>query len=221
MMEGRAACTLTTMLELERWAAHFVALGLSPPDDVYAELCARYGEPHRAYHTLEHLRECLAWLAEVRELAVHPDEIALALWFHDAIYDPRAHDNEERSAAWAERVLRSAGASTEVAHRVAALVLATKHDVVPEPGDAALLVDVDLSILGAERARFDAYEAQVRREYAWVPEAAYREGRARVLRSFLGRPRIYATAHFHDRLEARARDHLRRSLAALERGAEA
>ncbi len=204
------------MLGLERWVAHFVGLGLRPPEGVHAELCARYGEPHRAYHTLEHLGECLAQLEEARALAARPHEVALALWFHDAVYDPRASDNEQQSAVWAERVLLAAGASAELAHRVAALVLATKHDAMPEPGDSALLVDVDLSILGAERARFDAYETQVRREYEWVPDAAYREGRARVLRSFLERPRIYATAHFHDRLEARARDNLRRSLAALE-----
>jgi predicted metal-dependent HD superfamily phosphohydrolase len=141
--------------------------------------------------------------------------VQLALWFHDAIYDPRAQDNEERSARWADEVLGAAGASPASAARVRALVLATRHAAVPEDPDAQLLVDVDLSILGAAPGRFAEYERQIGVEYSWVPRDAFRQGRANVLRRFLARERIFSTPWFHQRLESRARANLERSLAAL------
>src|SRR5262249_27241910 len=163
-----------------------------------------YGEPHRAYHTLRHLEECFAWFERVRGLARNPGEVALALFFHDAIYDPRAHDNEAKSAALAASVLRRCGASA-AEPAVRKLILATKHDAVPDEWDACLLVDIDLSILGAGRDRFDEYESQVRREYAWVAEPDFRSGRRAILQAFLARPFVYATAFFRQQLEAAAR----------------
>ena len=96
------------------------------------------------------------------------------------------------------------------AQRVHDLVMATRHTAVPSGQDDRLLVDIDLSILGAERARFDEYEQQIRREYAYVPGFLFRRKRREILTGFLDRPAIYSTPHFHDRLEARARDNLRR-----------
>jgi predicted metal-dependent HD superfamily phosphohydrolase len=95
------------------------------------------------------------------------------------------------------------------------MILATKHNAAPDSHDAALTVDIDLSILGASATRFDEYETQVRTEYAWVPEEAFREARAKILREFLARPRIYSTDFFYDRLEVSARANLQRSVARL------
>jgi predicted metal-dependent HD superfamily phosphohydrolase len=148
-------------------------------------------------------------------LAERLAEVQLALWFHDAIYDTRAQDNEERSARWAAESLSGADAPGEAAARVHALVMVTRHAAVPSGADAELLVDVDLSILGAPEARFAEYERQVRQEYAWVPEAGFRKARARVLESFLARPRIYSTSWFKRRLEERARANLARSIVEL------
>jgi predicted metal-dependent HD superfamily phosphohydrolase len=202
----------------ERWRAAWRGLGLAPPPGVYEALCRRYGEPHRAYHTLQHLAECFGWLDGARHLAARPFEVELALWFHDAIYEPRANDSEERSAAWAAEALQSAGAAEDVAARVSALVLATKHARAEGPPDPAVLLDVDLAILGAPPPRFLEYEAQVRREYAFVPEDAFRKARAAILARFAARPRLYATDHFAALLERQARANLRDSLARLERG---
>jgi predicted metal-dependent HD superfamily phosphohydrolase len=199
----------------ERWHAPWRGLGIAAPEGLLEELLGRYSEPHRAYHTLQHLDECFAALEPARHLAERLAEAELALWFHDAIYDPRAGDNEERSARWAEQALLAAGVASEISERVGALVLATRHDAVPEGRDARLLVDVDLAILGASEPRFAEYERQVRDEYAWVPDDAFRRGRARILRSFLERPSLYGTEWFSERLEARARENLRRSLLAL------
>lgn len=197
------------------WADAWGRLGLSAPEGLLAQLVARYSETHRAYHTLQHLRECFEQLAPAASLARQLEEVQLALWFHDAIYDPRARDNEEQSARWARESLLEAGARPESAHRVHGLVMATRHTAVPEGADARLLVDVDLSILGAPDERFAEYERQIRVEYSWVPEADFRQRRTRVLTSFLQRPSIYSTSWFAGRLEQRARGNLSRSLREL------
>ena len=181
---------------------------------LFAQLMAAYAEPQRHYHTQQHLGECLSAFDAARALAERPDEVELALWFHDAIYDIKAHDNEQRSADWARDALRDAGVAAEAAQRVHALVMATRHTAVPSGRDEQLLVDIDLSILGAERARFDEYEQQIRKEYAYVPGFLFRRKRREILKGFLDRPAIYSTPYFHDRLEDRARNNLRRVTAA-------
>jgi predicted metal-dependent HD superfamily phosphohydrolase len=183
---------------------------------VYDELIACYSEPHRAYHTLQHLEECFALFDE--PLAEHADEALLALWFHDAIYQPKRYDNEEKSADWGADVLAAARAPAEVIARFRDLVLATRHEAQPQSPDARLLVDIDLSILGAEPERFDEYERQVRKEYAHVPDLFFRMGRAKILKQFLARPAIYSTAAFRERFEARARANVERSLARSTKG---
>jgi predicted metal-dependent HD superfamily phosphohydrolase len=177
-----------------------------------SELLTRYGEPHRHYHSRQHLGECLQWFDRVAGLTGRPAEVEAALWFHDAVYDIGRPDNEERSASWARTALLAAGVREPSAERVERLVLATKHVAAPTEADENLLVDIDLAILGAGEARFAEYERQIRQEYAAVPEAQFRERRLAILGSFLARPRIYGTDHFQARLEERARANLRRAV---------
>jgi predicted metal-dependent HD superfamily phosphohydrolase len=199
----------------DRWQATWHGLGLAARPQLYEEVCLRYAESHRAYHTLNHLQECFAHFDQARHLATHPSEVELALWFHDAIYDTRAADSEEQSAAWAAQSLTVAGAAPEQIERVSGLVLATKHATSHGSPDQAVLLDTDLSILGAPRPRFIEYESQVRSEYSWVPEEAFRKARATILARFLERPRIYATEYFAELLGAQARSNLHYSLARL------
>ena len=200
----------------DRWRHAWAALRLAvPPDSVLDDLLAQYSQPSRAYHTTQHISECLEQLALAAHLTIHPGEVELAIWFHDAAYDTRSDQNEELSAAMACEVLHQADAAAVVQTRVRSLVLATRHDTEPESGDARLMVDIDLSILGAEPSRFDEYETQVRSEYSWVPELEFRKARSRVLRSFLRRRSIYATEFFRERLEASARSNLARSIRRL------
>jgi predicted metal-dependent HD superfamily phosphohydrolase len=204
------------MNELETsWHDAWRALRLRAPDDVLATLLARWAEPHRRYHTPQHLRECLALFDDHRDLAAHPGEVGVALWFHDAIYDTARHDNEAASAAWAERVLRAAGAADDVVARVEALILATCHRQVPATSDERLLVDIDLAILGAEPARFDEYERQIRDEYGFVPEDVFRGKRGEILHGFLARPALFSTAALAVRFEAAARANLASAIARL------
>jgi predicted metal-dependent HD superfamily phosphohydrolase len=152
----------------------------------------------------------------VQALAPHPAEVEMALWFHDAIYDVHRHDNEEQSAQWAREALEAAGVAAEVAARIEQLVLATQHTAIPHGADACLLVDIDLGILGAEKARFAEYERQIRAEYAHVPEPLFSQRRRAILRSFLERPAIYGTEPFRAALEERARCNLARSIEAID-----
>lgn len=182
---------------------------------VFDQLLARYSEPHRQYHTLQHLAECLAHFEAVRHLAEQPGEVEFALWFHDGIYDTQRHDNERQSADWARAVLQGHGAVPAAVQRIDELIMATCHSALPVSPDAQLLVDIDLSILGALPGRFAEYEAQIRQEYAFVPEDLFRHKRGEILRAFLARPAIYSTPHFQAALEARARDNLRLAIAGI------
>jgi predicted metal-dependent HD superfamily phosphohydrolase len=200
------------------WVEAWRALGVPVPDSaphdaLFGALLARYGEAHRAYHTLQHLDECLEGLALERSHAGRPAEIALALWFHDAIYDVHRHDNEARSADWARQALRDAGVDAEAAQRVHALVMATRHQAQPEEADAQLLVDIDLSILGAPAPRFAEYERQIRIEYAHVPPEVFEPRRRRILGGFLARDPLYLTPSVRARLESQARLNLQRAIA--------
>jgi predicted metal-dependent HD superfamily phosphohydrolase len=205
-------------LALAAWHEAWLSAGARTLDaDLHAALIESYQEPRRDYHTLQHLREALALLPRWAAAAPNPPRVALALWFHDAVYDPRAasHANERRSADWARSAAWACGTSDDTADALHMLVMATCHDAEPLGPDAQLLVDIDLAILGADAARFDEYERQVRAEYAHVPDDAFREGRRRILQQFLARPVIYRTAAARHALERAARANLARSIAVL------
>jgi predicted metal-dependent HD superfamily phosphohydrolase len=193
---------------LARWREAWQSIAGGSGDDVYWELVGHYSEPHRACHTLEHIGECLLHLDSARYLLTRPVEVELAIWFHDAIYDPRRSDNEARSALLAEEQLQTAGVDRAVASHTAALIRLTTHERDDLVGDEAILCDVDLAILGASPERFDRYDAAIRQEYNWVPEDVYRIERSQILERFLNRPHIYHTVVFHDRLEKQARENL-------------
>ncbi|HTD91395.1 MAG TPA: N-methyl-D-aspartate receptor NMDAR2C subunit [Burkholderiales bacterium] len=206
------------MITPARWAALWQGFGLPAPMHAFYELAARYAETHRHYHTARHISECFTHFDGARDLCEHPSEVELALWFHDAVYQPRANDNEAKSADWAVRVMLEAGIDMQAQERVRALVMATCHNALPDTQDAKVLVDVDLAILGANAARFDEYEVQVRAEYGWVPEFLFRRTRKKILKDFLARPSIYSTEHCKNQFEKKARDNLARSLLKLNAG---
>ena len=206
------------MTDVRDWVEAWRPLGVGDSPALrrlYADVRGRYSEPHRHYHTDQHLAECFQNVQAIIALAQHPAEVELGLWFHDAIYDTQRHDNEQRSAEWAREAASELGATAESAQRIYDLIMFTRHAAAPVGIDAEVLVDADLSILGAPAARFEEYEAQVRREYAWVPDATFRSRRAVILEQFLARPHIFCTMPFRERYEAQARRNLAQSLTAL------
>jgi len=171
-----------------------------------------YNEPHRKYHNEEHLIDCLRLFAYHRHLANEPDEVEIALWFHDAIYDVKANDNEARSARWAVDELKQAGISKERISRVCNNIIATCHLSVLEKIDEQLVVDIDLSIFGASPAQFLEYERRIRDEYKWVEDYTFCRKRWEILAEFLFRSSLYNTIIFQQLFEKQARINLLNSL---------
>jgi predicted metal-dependent HD superfamily phosphohydrolase len=173
-----------------------------------------YDAPDRHYHGLVHIADLLTGLEAQAARAANRDAVALAILYHDLVYDPRRRDNEDASAARAAIALAALGADGDLTARVAHLVRATAHALTPATvdGDTALLLDLDLCVLGAACDRYETYVAAVRREYAHLGDEAWRTGRANVLRQFLARPQVFRTAWMAAALEARARVNLTREL---------
>ena len=178
-------------LSSESWTGTLAAWNIDPTVSAqwFDDVRGRYSEPTRHYHNLVHIHQVLTTVESLRAHARNPNAVKLAVWLHDVVYDGRASDNEERSADYAERLCASL--SIPEGRRIASLILATKtHDTADDP-DAEVLLDADLAVLGASEAEYRVYAENIRREYAWVPEAEYRAGRRRVLETFLARPRIF------------------------------
>jgi len=201
--------------------AHGTATKHRARDDLLEAVLARHREPHRRYHTVTHV----AWVVRhVDELAV-AERIAgtavlhLAAIYHDAVYNPRASDNEAVSAALARTVGNEVGWETADLDHVERLILATAgHAIIGGDRAAAVLLDADLAILGAEPSAYLAYVAGVRFEYAHVDDDGWRTGRAAVLQHFLDREHIYLTPAMRSAREHRARANLSAELAGLRDG---
>lgn len=206
---------------LDRWRTAVRSAGASPdapPARAGEQLLDRWREPHRHYHTVAHLTAVLDVVDEHADLAGQVDLVRLAAWFHDAVYDPRAsgYANEHDSAALADEVLIGLGVPVSSVAEVHRLVLLTAgHTVAPGDRDGALLCDADLAVLAAPAATYERYAAAIRREYAHVPEPAFRAGRAAVLTGLLALPALFRLPPLASRWEQPARDNVRRELAAL------
>lgn len=201
MAKAGVAPELTELAD--RW--HRLASTWDAPRDVvdavFADVVARYSEPHRRYHTLEHIAEVLA-VADALGASV---EVEWAAWLHDVIYDVRAADSEARSAGYAGDILARLCVPDDVIAEVQRLIeLSAAHDVVAGDKNGAVFVEADLAILACEPNRYDRYVRDVRLEYGHVDEEGWRIGRAAVLRSLLDRT-----------TDERARSNLVRELSSL------
>jgi len=205
---------MTGLVNFERWSHACRDAGVGTDETDYRRVRRSWRSLGRHYHTLSHLDACLRELDGARAVAVRACEVELALWFHDAIYRSWRHDNEQRSADLAADTLRAA--PVESVERIRQMVLATTHREEDLAGDAALVVDIDLSILGQTPEVYAQFERAIRREYWWVPRARYVAGRGAVLKKFLGRSAIYQHDLFYEKYEARARENIAAALAQLE-----
>ncbi len=202
-----------------RWDALLRPLGTpATRHHEFEQLVRQYREPHRGYHTLAHIADCLRQFDGVRHIAPRDaDTIEAAIWFHDVIYDPRGRDNEGASAEYATAALARLGADEPFREEVSRLIGLTRHAERPTDLAGQLMVDVDLSSLGASAAVFEQNGQNIRSEFAHVDDATYRRSRANILRQFDARPRIYLTDVFFARYEEAARANLRRAISAMEK----
>ena len=176
---------------------------------MWNELVERHAETWRHYHTLAHVEALVVTLVQHEESLQSPAQVLMAAFFHDAIYDPRATDNEAQSADLAADFLMETEIEEAFVVFVRDLILVTAghmNEVVA--GDATWFLDADLQILGATSADYDDYANAIRREYDFVPKADYRAGRSAILQSFLDAPQIYRTSTMREKLESRARNNL-------------
>lgn len=202
------------MFHRENLHRSLVEIGAKPSTTIFDDLKTAYTHSSRHYHSDKHVAECLKHFQKLRSFSMRPAEIEIALWFHDAIYDTRQPDNEEQSAEWARSFLESAGVSPDPTNRIIRLIIATKtHE--PHDAEAEIMLDVDLGILGAPPDAFEEYDLAIRREYHWVPEAQFRQGRAQILSNFLARPAIFRTSSFLEQYEQQARENLQRKIEEL------
>jgi predicted metal-dependent HD superfamily phosphohydrolase len=197
-----------TQFTRERWSALCARLGCAAAIEKFDQLTAAYAEPARAYHTAQHIGECLLLLDSVASQLQSPDDVELAIWLHDVVYDPQATDNEARSAALAVDWFKNLPQSRKA--RLHQRILATQHHLPsPDDSDGQALLDIDLAILAAPPARFAEYANQVRIEYGFVPESIYQTKRAEFMRAMAQRPQLY----FHPALASRLEPLARRNIA--------
>jgi predicted metal-dependent HD superfamily phosphohydrolase len=192
----------------QRWVALCARLGCPQAASHFDVLAVAYSEPARAYHTAQHIDECLALLDKVAAHLQSPDDVELVIWLHDMVYNPQAKDNEARSAHLA---LQWFG-DLPLARRdlLSQRILATQHHTpMPNDSDGQALLDIDLAILASTAERFAQYSEQVRYEYSFVPEDIYQTKRAEFILQMARRPQIY----FHSALAAQLEPLARRNLA--------
>lgn len=239
----------------DRWCTLWQMLGgTGDGRATYDKLQDAYSQPERAYHNLDHIHDCIDQLDAFKEWLMADDlffirrrepkegelpfgektfgTVEMALWFHDAVYDAQAKDNEAQSARLAENELTAGGFPTDVIADIKRLIMATQHqsDISTRNPDEDelnrfrvelfmpnLISDIDLSILGRRPSVFAAYDQHIRQEYQIYPDEVYYPARATVLDSFLARDQIYQNFYFHKKYEATARQNLTSTIRAINR----
>jgi predicted metal-dependent HD superfamily phosphohydrolase len=187
---------------------------------VFKGLVELYSEDQRAYHNLSHIKALLDTAAGYKAAIENGPAVCFAIWFHDAVYNTRADDNEEQSAEMAVQALSRMAVPDDTILLVRKMILATKHHQAEAlPDDGKLFLDFDLAILSREAAIYKAYSRAIRMEYEWVPEALYRQGRQKVLNSFLQRERLYFSRQMAGHFEAQARHNIEEELRELAQAA--
>jgi predicted metal-dependent HD superfamily phosphohydrolase len=201
--------------DLARWSALCRSIHATRNvREIFDRLVSEYRD--RPYHNLDHVSQCLREFDRLAKLAKDPHALESALWFHDAIYDSRANDNEERSAQLATDGLARMGVTGQFPLAVQSLILLTKHNRKPKGMDQSIIIDVDLSILGQQPDVFDRYEAGVRKEYAWLSDDEFWPKRKTFLKNLLARDTLYHTDLCLEKYEAAARRNLQRSIDRIE-----
>ena len=198
-------------MDIDRWINLMKVYNLGENKSEYQYILKKHSEQHRAYHNVTHIQDCLTKLYSLGEIE-HKNDIELAFWYHDLIYNPYGKDNELKSAQQAVKFLKSKGLEQSIINKIETLIMATIHTEAPQNIEEAYIMDIDISILGSDEKEYENYTKKIRREYKLVPEFLYRKGRLKIMKMFLKRDQLYFTDHFRYIYEERARFNIRREL---------
>lgn len=198
---------------LGRWQGLCLRVGAGAAAGIgYDTLMGLYNAAPRFFHTISHVAACLRELDAVRREAAAPDALEMALWFHDAVYEAGNPANEVNSAAMAARVLTAAQADESFIATVSRLITVTRHDRPPQSPDEALIMDIDLAVLGRSATEFAEYDRAIRDEYEHLSDDRFIPGRRGFLKGLLERGSIYHTELFQLRYETQARQNVAEAL---------
>ena len=189
-------------------------------NNLWQDIAIRYSETQRAYHSLQHIEQLFMQFEQIKYVLNEPHIIALALFYHDVIYAPTRADNELKSAEYAVEALRPYFSAAQCQYIYALIMMTANHKLADcsnaqKNFDAAYLLDMDLSILGASWLEYEQYAQAVRQEYAHVSNIDYRVGRTAVLKGLLAHPTLYLTDYYSTRLETQARQNIKREIKIL------
>ena len=187
---------------------------------LWQDIAVRYNETQRAYHSLQHIQQLFLQFEQIKHHLNELHIIALALYYHDVIYDPRRSDNELKSAEYMVEALRCYLSAEQCQHIYALIMMTATHELhecldKDTVSDAAYLLDMDLSILGTPWSEYEVYAQAVRQEYRHIANEDYRTGRITVLQKLLSHPVLYLTAYYHNQFEVQARDNIKREISLL------
>ena len=187
---------------------------------LWQDIAVRYNETQRAYHSLQHIQQLFSQFEQIKHHLNEPHIIALALYYHDVIYDPRRSDNELKSAEYMVEALRCYLSAEQCQHIYALIMMTASHELheyldTDTVSDAAYFLDMDLSILGTPWSEYQVYAQAVRQEYRHIANEDYRTGRIAVLQKLLAHPVLYLTAYYHNHFEVQARDNIKREISLL------
>ena len=186
---------------------------LGNPKEHFEKIRKQHLIPIRHYHTFDgHIPQGLEIFNEFKHLCENSDSVYYAWMNHDAIYDPKDKDNEEKSAEFAYHLAFRMGLPYTFAKAAHGLILATKHLDLPKTTNEKLIVDIDLSIFGQPEPIFDAYEENIRKEYEFYPPEVYNPGRANILEMFKNRKPLYRTPQIREKYEKKAKENLQEVL---------
>ena len=201
------------------WETHSAQLFLTPSEaeKTFEIIWDRHSEKHRKYHNYNHLIDFFEKAIALKSKLERPENVFLAIWFHDIIYNPLTPNNELKSAKLAHKILsdKSKLSESDINSIYAMIISTSKHEVVSNEADNSLFLDLDLSILGSDQARYQKYAEQIRQEFKHVPLFLYRKGRKKILQDFMNRAQIFYTKLFHEQYEQKARQNITWEISSL------
>ncbi len=188
-------------------------------NSLFNELISNYSQKNRYYHNLKHIEIMLKYADNYKDTNINYERLFFAICYHDVIYNPYKHDNEEQSADFAKIHLELVGIESSLILKISKMILRTKEHALfdtQDDSETCLLLDFDLAILGSDEANYAAYSKQIRQEYKFVPLFVYKKKRINVLNNFLNQPQIYRTDYFIHNFEDKARRNIQSEIERLK-----